>query len=272
MKKLLLISILFLGLSAFTVSDEPNYQNLIYDNFSRGEKLEFKINFGIFSIGEAEMIIDDKFYKINHRDCYKIDIFGRTSGMVDWVANVNDHWGAYVDSSALIPHISYRNIREGNYSKDEVVRFDHRVNLIETKVLDKNTGNFKEPKVYVAPDEVRDMMAGTMYLRTKDFSKMKKGEKFAISGFFEDAFYDLELIYKGKEKVKTKAGKFNAIKLVPVVPKNELFDGDDSVIMWVSDDKNNLPLKIQAKMFIGNVSVELSGYENVKNPVVSKIR
>ncbi|HNP16792.1 MAG TPA: DUF3108 domain-containing protein [Fulvivirga sp.] len=273
MKKLIILPFLALIISAFTADDQVQYQNVDYDSFGRGEKLEFKINFGIFPIGEAEMIIDDKFYKINHRKCYKVDIFGRTSGMVDWVAKVNDHWGAYVDSAALLPHISYRNIREGNYRKDEVVRFDHRVKLIEAKVVDKENGGFKEPKIFVATDSsVRDMMAGALYLRTIDFSKMKKGDRFTISGFFEDAFYDLEMIYRGKEKIKTKAGKFHAIRIAPVVPDNELFDGEDSVLAWVTDDKNKIPLKVQAKMFIGNVSVELSDFSNVKHPVTSKIK
>ncbi len=272
MKAQFIFVIMLLVLTAFSSGDEKEYKAIEYDNFGRGERLEFNVNFGIFQVGEAEMIIDNKFYRINHRECYKIDIYGRTSGMVDWVAKVNDHWGAYVDSAALIPHISYRNIREGNYRKDEVVRFDHRVNLIETKVVDKKTGNFKEPKVYVAPDGIRDMLAGAMYLRTVDFSKMKKGDKFVINGFFEDTFYDLELIYRGTEKVKTKAGKFNAIKLAPVIPDNELFDGEDSVVAWVTNDDNKMPLKIQAKMFIGNVSVELSNYQNVKHPLLSKIK
>lgn len=272
MKNQYILPLLLILCSAFVTSDDTKYQAIVHDSFQRGERLEFSVKFGMFSIGEAEMVIDDKFYRINHRDCYKIDIYGKTSGMVDWVANVDDHWGAYVDSAALIPHISYRKIREGNYRKDEVVKFDHKVNLIEAKVVDKKTGDFKEPKVYVAPEGVRDMLAGAMYIRTVDFSKMKNGEKFVINGFFEDAFYDLELIYRGKERIKTKAGKFNAIKIAPVVPDNDLFDGDDSVLAYISDDDNKLPLKIKAKMFIGNVSVELENYYQVKNEVTSRIK
>lgn len=271
MHKYILLSLTLIICSAF-VGDEQKYKPIPHDNFARGEELKFNVKFGIFSVGEAEMLIDDNSYNINHRKCYKVDIYGRTSGMVDWVAKVDDHWGAYVDTVALIPHISYRNIKEGKYRKNEVVRFDHRVNLIEAKTIDKKTGKFKEPKVYVAPDGVRDMLAGALYLRTVDFSKMKKGDRFTINGFFEDSFYDLELIFRGREKVKTKAGKFNAIKLAPLVPDNELFDGEDSILAYVSDDENRLPLKIMAKMFIGNVSVELEDYSKTKHEVTSKIR
>lgn len=271
MKKWLFPIVTVIVCSAF-LSKDPQLGSGAHDSFHRGEKLKFNVKFGIFSIGEAEMVIDEKAYKVNHRTCYKVDVYGRTSGMVDWIAKVDDHWGAYVDSAALIPHIAYRNIKEGNYRKNEVVRFDHQANLVETKVIDKKTGKFKEPMVYIAPEGIRDIMAGALYLRSIDFTKMKKGERFSVSGFFEDAFYDLELIFLGKDEVKTKAGRFHALKLAPIIPENELFDGEDSVLLYISDDLNKLPLKVVAKMFIGNTAVELESYANIKNEMSSLIR
>lgn len=272
MKRIVLYVLAIVSLSAFMPGDDVVYPNVQYDNFGRGEQLEYNVNFGIFSVGNAQMIIDDKFYKINHRDCYKVDVYGKTSGMVSWVAKVDDHWGAYVDSSALVPHISYRNIKENKYRKNEIVRFDHNANMIEAKVKNRKTGEFKEPKLYVAPENVRDMMAGYLYMRTIDFSAMKKNDRFEVSGFFEDAFYELDVVYKGREKIKTKAGKFKAIKLVPVMPDNELFDGKESIVVWISDDENKVPLKIQAKMFIGSAGVELENYTNVKHEMTSRIK
>ncbi|MTI19671.1 DUF3108 domain-containing protein, partial [Fulvivirga sp. RKSG066] len=251
--------LLLLSLSAFMTADKDAvYPKVDYSSFARGEKLTYRVNFGIFTIGKGEMIISDKLYKINKRDCYKVDVYGKTSGMVDWVARVDDHWGAYVDTAALVPHISYRNIKEGNYRKNEMVRFDHEHDVLETKTINKKTGKWKEPILYGAPDNVREMLSGFLYLRTMDFSQMKKGDIFTISGFFEDMFYELDVKYRGKEKVKTKAGKFRAIKLEPIMPDNELFDGEDSILAWISDDENKIPLKVEAKMFIGHTGVELS--------------
>lgn len=258
----------FIFLSSFiSGDDEVVYQPVDYHSFSRGEKLMYKVNFGIFTIGKAEMHINDNFYRVNKRDCYKVDVYGKTSGLVDWVAKVDDHWGAYVDSAALVPHIAYRNIKEGNYRKNEMVRFDHKNDMLETKTMNKKTGEWKEPVLYGAPDNVREMLSGYLYLRTLDFDAMKPGDIFKMSGFFEDMFYDLDVKYRGKEVIKTKAGKFNAIKLEPIMPKNDLFDGEDSILAWVSDDENKIPLKVEAEMFIGHAGVELSGYENLKNKV-----
>jgi hypothetical protein len=111
------------------------------------------------------------------------------------------------------------------------------------------------------------MVAGFLYLRTLDLSKTKVGDTLKISGFFEDTFYTLNIIYKGKDIVKTKAGKFRAIKLVPIMPNNKIFDGENSVTAWFSDDGNRIPVKISADMFIGSAGVELTGYSGLKKPV-----
>ena len=53
----------------------------------------------------------------------------------------------------------------------------------------------------------------------------------------------------------------------PVMPKNKVFDGENSVTAWFSDDKNRIPVKINASMFIGSAGVELTGYSGLKNPL-----
>ena len=186
--------------------------------------------------------------------------------MVDWVADVNDQWGAYIDTAALVPHQFYRKIREGRYKKDEWTTFDHVNKKIEVKSL-KKQGKMKEPKYYDAPPSVRDMIGGFLYLRVMDFSRLKINDTVLVTGFFEDEFYKFKIVYKGRENVKLKVGKVRALKFVPVMPDNKLFDGEDSITAWFSDDKNRIPLKIDAEMFIGSAGVELTSYKNLKNPL-----
>jgi hypothetical protein len=88
-----------------------------------------------------------------------------------------------------------------------------------------------------------------------------------VTGFFEDEFYKLKIIYKGKENVKLKVGRVRALVFKPVMPKNKVFDGENSITAWFSDDKNRIPLKISAEMFIGSAGVELISYKNLKNPL-----
>jgi hypothetical protein len=255
-------------LSSFQ-SDNSNdtYPVVRNQSFARGEVLHYRMSYGFFNVGKGSTIIHENYHKINGRDCFKVDVYGKTTGVVDWVADVNDQWGAYIDTAALLPHISYRKIREGKYRKDEIVNFDHANKKIEAKVLDQKTGQYKEPKYYDAPPQVRDLIAGFMYMRTQDFSKVKVKDTIVVEGFFEDTLYKMKVLYMGKETVKIKAGKFNAIVLKPVMPRNKLFNGENSITAWFSDDKNRIVLKVNADMFIGSAGVELTSYSGLRNPV-----
>lgn len=254
-------------LSAFSSERVEVYPRIEQESFRRGERLEFKMSYGIFTIGKGSTQISDQYFQLNDRYCFKVEVAGKTVGMVDWVADVDDKWGAYIDTAALVPHQFYRRIREGRYKKDEWTHFDHEQKKIQVDVLDNKTGKMKEPKRYDAPAQVRDMIGGFLYLRTLDFSKINVGDTIKITGFFEDEFYKLDVLYRGKDVVKTKVGKVRAIVLRPVMPKNKLFDGENSITAWFSDDKNRIPLKINAEMFIGSAGVELTRYSGLRNPL-----
>lgn len=265
MKHVIYILLVFLLVSSFTEVKEEKLAYIPHESFTTGEVLEYKLNYGLFAVGKAQMKVHDGYYKINGRDCYRVDVFGKTSGAIDWVAKVNDNWGAYIDTAALVPHISYRKIEEGRYRKNEVIKFDHDTDMIEAKVINNETGDFKEPEYFQAPDNIRDIIGGIFYLRTLDFNGLEEGAMVTLKAFFEDTIYDFEIIYAGKEEIKTKAGKFNALKLVPIMPDNKLFAGENPITVWFSDDLNRVPLKVEANMLIGKASCELIKFEGLRN-------
>jgi hypothetical protein len=258
----------FLTLAGFGIREASNiYMPVANESFSRGETLEFKMSYGIFTIGKGKTHVDPRRYTINERDCYKVDVFGKTVGFVSWVKNVDDQWGAYIDTAALIPHRFYRKIREGSYKKDEETDFDHKRGKIVVKVSDKKTGKFRDPKVYDAPAQVRDMIGGFLYLRAMDLSDIQVNDTISVKGFFEDEFYNLPIVYKGKKTIKTKVGRIRTLVFKPMMPDNKVFDGKNSITAYFSDDKNRIPVKIEAKMFIGNAGVELTDYSGLRNPL-----
>jgi hypothetical protein len=53
----------------------------------------------------------------------------------------------------------------------------------------------------------------------------------------------------------------------PIMPDNKLFDGENSITCWISDDGNKIPVKIQAKMFIGHTGLELISFRGLRNQI-----
>lgn len=245
--------------------DELVYPVLKNGSIQKGEILEFKVSYGFFNVGKAQIKVFPNTYKINGRVCYRIDINGKTSGAVDWVAKVDNTWGSYVDTLAFLPHISYRNIKENNYKKVELVKFDHKSDMLEAKVLNNKTGEYKEPTYIKAPDNIRDLVSGFSYLRLLDFDNISIGDTITIDSFFEDTIYEFQTIYMGLERVKTKFGKIVCHKLVPIMPDNKLFAGENSITVWITNDLNKIPIKIDANLVFGRAGCELISYSNLKN-------
>jgi hypothetical protein len=258
---------MLLLLAAFNGDRNDIHPTMKNESFRKGEVLDFKMTYSFITVGKGSAQVQPKYYKLNNRECFKVDVFAKTVGMVDWVTDINDQWGAYIDTVSLLPHMFYRKIREGRYKKDEQTYFDHPAKQIQVITADKKTGKWKEPKAYEAPSHVRDMIAGFLYLRVMDISRLKVNDTIPVTGFFEDEFYKLSIVYKGKENIKTKVGKIRTLAFKPVMPKNKLFDGENSITAYFSDDKNRIPVKIDAQMFVGSAGVELTGYSGLKNPL-----
>lgn len=235
--------------------------------FEPGEEIEYKIYFGFFTIGKGRFKVQNQTYKINGRKSYKVDVQAKTTGMIDWIAKVDDHWGGYIDTASLNPHKAYRIIKEGKYRKNEVVNYDHKSQMLEVKSMGKNDKVFGDPMYYQFPQHVKDLISGFAYFRAIDFDTLNIRDTVNIPAFFEDTFYDMKIIYLGIETLETDIGNIKAHKVTPVMPENKIFDGEDAIIAWFSADKNRVPLKIDAQLYIGSGGLEIISFRKVKYPI-----
>ncbi len=78
--------------------------------------------------------------------------------------------------------------------------------------------------------------------------------------------------YLGKETIKTKYGKFKAIKFKPLLLKGSIFEGGEKMTVWVSDDANHLPLRIESPISVGSVKIDMMEYSNLRYPLTSMVK
>ena len=254
-------------ISLMAFYEQASYRELENYSFDVGEKLEYRVHYGLLNAAIATMGISDKVVYRNGRPCFKVNINGRSVGVFDLITRINDNWGTYIDTAAIIPHGFYRILEEGRYRKYEYVDFDHQKMEAITTILDKKTKEPREPIVSSIPQNVQDMVSSYYYIRTIDFSKINEGEIITIDAFFDEECYDFQIRYLGKETVRTSLGKFRAIVLQPLLPKNGLFTGEDAIRVWMSDDANKIPLKIKASMFIGAIEIDIKKIAGARNGV-----
>lgn len=234
-----------------------------------GEELEFKLSYGWFTIGKARMVTAREFSEINGNKAYNVDIEGKTAGLIGTFSKVDDHWGGIVDKESFLPYYSYRDLSEGNYRLDERVYFDYQKKQIRADYYDVKNDYERQPSKYFDLKYKRtfDMIGGLLYARSIDYALLNPGDTIRMNAFFDKRFYQFSMVYQGIDNIKTKVGKINCYKIVPVVPDNKIFRGENSVTFWISADTNRLPLKVEADMFFGTAFCELVAYKNVKNGI-----
>ena len=102
-------------------------------------------------------------------------------------------------------------------------------------------------------------------------NKYKKGDKIPFDMFIDDEIHHLYLRYEGKENIKTRYGKFRAIKFKPLLIKGSVFQGGEKMTVWISDDDNHLLLRAESPISVGSIKVDMMGYKNLRYPLKSLI-
>lgn len=258
---------LILFLASFYLASAQDYALTKDMPFKPGERLEMKASIGFVKAAEATFSVSDIIYTINDRPTWKIDINARTSGIFDFFSPVRDNWGTYYDTEKLIPQRFYRYIREGRFRKNEILYFHHDRDSVTVNKLHKETKLLEKTEEYAIPHNVQDMVTGYYYLRSIDFDKLEVGEIITIQTFFDEKEQPFRVKFTGREVIKTKFGKVRSVVLVPIIEKDSLFEEDNTLKVWLSDDLNKVPLKFQAKIYVGYLRVELKKAENLKHPM-----
>lgn len=199
--------------------------------------------------------------KINGKWIYHAIGKGQSNSRYDWIYKVRDLYETWMDAETLQPVRFRRNILEGKTKKTEQFYFNRSNNTIHSDSL-----------VFKAPPCIQDVLSAVYYSRNLDFSKYKENDTIPFSMFLEKEVHPLHLRYMGKEEVKTRFGKFRAIKLKPLLVEGTIFEAGEYMTVWVSDDEARIPVRIESRIIIGSIKVDMTGFKNLRHPLNSLVR
>ena len=179
---------------------------------------------------------------------------------LDNIFKVRDKYESFIDTSNLQPLKFIRNVSEGSYKKYENISFNKTAHTAIT-----NSGVFKTPEC------IQDVLSTMYYARNINYDKMQPGDKIPFSMFLDNQVYNLYIRYVGKETIKTKYGKFHAIKIKPLLIKGTIFQGGEKMTVWISDDANHIPVRVESPISVGSVKVDMMDFHNRRTPLTSLI-
>ncbi len=90
--------------------------------------------------------------------------------------------------------------------------------------------------------------------------------------FLDNEVFNMYIRYVGKEEIKTKYGKFRAIKIKPLLLKGQIFEGGEKMTVWVTDDANHIPVRVESPLVVGKVKIDMMSHANLRHPLTSLIK
>jgi hypothetical protein len=258
----LMASIILMASSMKTVQQKPddNFCGTGNKAFLEGELLTYTVFYNVAGVyvNAGNATFANTLEKLAGKSVYHVVGDGKTNSSYDWIYKVRDRYESFIDVETMQPLKFIRNVNEGGYKKYENITFNRNSNTAVT-----TKGVFKVPTC------VQDVLSSMYYARNIDFDKFKAGDRIPFNMFLDNEVYSMYIRYLGKEDVKTKYGKFRAIKFKPLLIKGTIFEGGEKMTVWVSDDANHIPLRIESPIVVGTVKVDMMAYKGLRYPLSS---
>lgn len=263
----LLGSFLVLLVFAFSVPNPISIYDCSKKNtsFIGGEELVYKAyyNWKIVWIPAGEV----RFRIYDEGDEYIFEVVGKSYTSYDNFFRVNDIYSTRIAKETMMPKTFVRYIEEGKYRKFDSLYFDHKNEKLfsfngKTKANAKN-------KTFEIDSCTLDLLSVMYSLRNTNVDQYKPGEYLNISMFIDEETFPIHVVYEKKENKKIKdLGKYSAIKVRPELVVGNVFKKGDVMNIWVSNDKNKIPLLIESPVSIGSVKAVLKSYSGLRNDSV----
>tara|TARA_R110000744_G_scaffold116711_4_gene218254 strand:+ start:4319 stop:5146 length:828 start_codon:yes stop_codon:yes gene_type:complete len=268
MKKICIVLVLIFG---FTINSQvqqlPNEGGFhLPENtentsaFKIGEWLKFRIHYGFLNASYATLQV--KSHELDGVPVYHVVGNGKTTGFASIFFKVDDTYESYFDKKDGKPYKFIRKIDEGGYTKDIEVNFDHNkdIAVLNDKKKDKKFN-------FTIQEGIQDLVSAFYFLRNNyKVEELVEGESIELNLLYDDdGVFKFKLKYLGKEVLRTKYGKVECLRFRPYVQSGRVFKEQESLSLWVSNDNNRIPIRIQADLSVGSIKADLDGYNGLKH-------
>lgn len=217
--------------------------------FKAGETLDFDIGWSSFvTAGTATVSVKEKKPSYGST-AYYIVAEGQPTPIVSKLYTLYYKADTLLDVYSLLPQRGSLYSQEGKRRRMKTTTFDQAAKKanyqIETATLVK--------KDLAIPGFTQDALSAIYVLRSITF---KPGEKFNIPVSDTGNVYKVQMQVGASEPVKTGMGTITGVKITPVITGPDK-DSPRGLALWISDDARRLPLKMEAQLLVGKVTVTL---------------
>ena len=243
--------------------------------YHSGEVLSYRVSYRAFffpntELAEAKVATTDD--TLDGVAVYKVDARGYTLPEYRWMFDVDDKYTVHVDQQTLVPLRFQSDIREEEHLYYSAIDYDwaNMKAYSEWRSGEKAT----KKKVMDINSESLDAISLFFRLRSEDSKSFTVGQERTLNMVLPDTIRYLKYRFLGNDiKRVRRFGKFKALKFACELGSSEEFSFTDGTefTVWISDDKNKIPLHIESAVRVGKVCAYIYDMEGLKYPLDSRI-
>ena len=241
-----------------------------------GETLNYRMSYKakLFPNTEvAKVVMQTTESTLDGMPVYKVYGYGETAKAFSWVLPVQDAYTIWIDPETLRTKRFDSDLHEGDYTFRSTYLFDWKNLNVHTRWQSRQRPErYKTMKI---SDQSMDAVSLYFNLRTVKDEEIKEGFAKDLEMVLEDTVRYLRFRFDGREVKKVRGlGKFNTLRFrckIATSTATAFRDGTEFVV-WISDDRNKIPLYIESPIKVGSVCAYLSSYEGLRYPMDSFIK
>ncbi len=240
--------------------------------FVSGEEIKYKAlyNWGFIWLEAGEVTFNIQLEDYKGAPSYHISGIGGSYPSYDWIYKVRDRFESWVDTATLKPFRYIRDVKEGGRNFYNECFFSQS----KGKAYCVTREQKKLPRLDTVPMHpcAFDPMTMIYYARTIDYSSYKVNDTIPIILFLDSKLYTLYIRYLGKEVLKLgEKTSYRCIKFSPKLVEGTIFKGGEGMTVWATDDKNRIPLYVEAPILVGTVKARIMSWKGLKNKFEAKV-
>jgi hypothetical protein len=243
-------------------------------SFQGGEELRYDIRYKyglvMLKAGTANYYIKDSKYQ--EEPSYRTILNFKTTSFFDKVYKIRDTLYSEISDKAN-PLFHVRKVNEGKtHYWEEIYIRKCSPTYSEVRVMRANQERVKFDTIISSDNLGFDILSIFTFARSLDFSQLKHGQSFYISTFVGKDKVNIIVHFEGQFIItNSNKLKYRTYKLSIDITDKVFNESKSAMEIWISDDKNRIPLKLKAKLKIGAAEADLSDSKNLKYPFTSEM-
>ena len=247
-------------------ADSLYLKPFINNAFQIGEVLDFKVKWKASFISitgaYARMQVVDT-VRVRGRNCYEIMVTAESTPFIENFYEVKDTIKTYVDVEYGMSWKFIKKTREASYFVDIFIDYDHvkgTADVQEYRYEDKEATKISSKSIYTTEiyPFTQDILSSFYFMRA---NRIDSGFPYKIPNNSKKKNYYLNVLVNPVEEQDVNAGEFYAYRVLPIIEGESIFNQKGNMVIWMTNDKRHLPIRMESAVSVGSINVELESFK-----------